>query len=166
MSISKNSTTPFVKMSPLLFAVRFKHGSKTLPVWIAKSLSSNYWWIAVCKTKWRCARYNYILLCLKLCTSVGGTMKFRVNYSGPKSCERFFSIVHHCTKSVASVDSLGLKYFHIDLELSLTTPRAQTMRRWLTFRNIMILVTNLIFLTALILRHRASSFLPSPIIFL
>ena len=32
--------------------------------------------------------------------------------------------------------------------------RAQTMRRWLTFRNILILVTNIIFLIALILRSQ------------
>ena len=36
--------------------------------------------------------------------------------------------------------------------INISCPRAQTMRRWLTFRNILILVTNIIFLIALILR--------------
>ena len=36
--------------------------------------------------------------------------------------------------------------------INISCSRAQTMRRWLTFRNILILVTNIIFLIALILR--------------
>lgn len=42
--------------------------------------------------------------------------------------------------------------FHLMIFSPNILSRAQTMRRWLTFRNVIILITNLTFLVALILR--------------
>ena len=57
------------------------------------------------------------------------------------------------TDNMASEQAVLWVLLHQNPQLAFCL-RAQTMRRWLTFRNILILVTNIIFLIALILRSQ------------